>query len=186
VKLRKEFLERQRAMDTRRLVFVDETAVHCFMNRLYGWSARGRQSVIKRDKHGSRLSVVGAITQDGLRGHMTYTGTLNGDRMLEFVMASLGPNLRSGDVVVMDGLSAHKMASIRDAVAAFGATILILPPYSLELNPIELAWSTLKARVRAIEAPSLDRLSELVDTVWAELAEFCAGWVRHCGYATST
>jgi transposase len=186
VKLRIEFLKRQPALNTRRLVFVDETALHCFMNRLYGWSCRGRQAIIRRDKHGSRLSIVGAIAQGGLQEHITYTSTLNGDRMLEFVMTVLGPNLEIGDVVVMDGLSVHKMASVRDAVALFGATILILPPYRPELNPIERAWSTLKARVRAIEAPSLDRLSELVNTVWAEIAGFCPGWVKNCGYAAST
>lgn len=184
--MRTAFISEQPNLNTAKLVFVDETAVWCSMNRLYGWSPCGRQAVIKRNKHGKRLSIIGGIAEDGERGHMTYSGTLNGDRMVEFVMNHLGPNLQEGDIVVLDGLGVHKMAKVRQAIASFGASVLILPPYSPELNPIEHTWSTLKARIRAVGVATWDELIVLTKKVWAELPPFCAGWVRHCGYVAST
>lgn len=173
-------------MDASKLVFVDETAARCSMNRLYGWAPTGETPVIKRCAHGKRLSIVGAIALDGPRAHMTYTGTMNGDRMVEFVNEHLGPTLQPGDIVVLDGLRVHRMTKVREAIEAFGATPLILPPYSPELNPIEHAWSTFKARLRAIATQSWVELCSLVERIWDELEPFCSGWVRHCGYAAST
>ncbi len=169
-----------------RLVFVDETAARCCMNRLYGWALSGTTPVIKHNAHGKRISIVGAIAVDGLRAHMTYTGSMNGDRMVEFVNEHLGPSLQPGDIVVMDGLRVHRMVKVREAIESFGATSLILPPYSPELNPIEHAWSTFKARLRAIATQDWEELCALVERIWGELAPFCAGWVRHCGYLAST
>lgn len=185
-KLRQTFVEEQPELPAAKLVFVDETATHCNMFRLYGWSPSGQQAVMKGSKHGKRLSMVGAIALDGSRGHMLYEGTLNGERMVEYVNEHLGPNLREGDIVVMDGLRVHKMDIVTEAIESFGARPLILPPYSPELNPIEHAWSTLKARVRALGAATLDELEALVEEIWDELQGFCSGWIRHCGYAAST
>ena len=173
-------------MEASRLVFVDETAARCCMNRLYGWAICGQTPVIKRSAHGKRLSIVGAIAMDGPRAHMTYTGSMNGDRMVEFVEEHLGPSLQPGDIVVMDGLRVHRMVKVREAIESFGAKALILPPYSPELNPIEHAWSTFKARLRAIATQNWEELCTLVEQAWDELAPSCAGWVRHCGYTAST
>lgn len=157
------------------------------MNRLYGWSAAGEQAVITMKTRGKRLSIVGAMALDGPRGKMLYEGTLNGDGMVRFVMDYMGPNLKPGDIVVMDGLSVHKTRKVSEALACFGATALFLPPYSPELNPIEHLWSTLKARLRAVGASTWDALHEVVEKIWGELDDsFYANWVRHCGYGAST
>ena len=174
-------------MDPKKLIFVDEAGFIDEMNRLYGWAPRGEQAVISAKIRGKRLSVVGAMAMDGPRGMMTFTGSMNTGRMLEYVENHLGPNIVEGDIVVLDGMSAHKSVQVREAIEAYGGSVLILPPYSPELNPIEHLWSTLKARVRALGTSSWDELVGLVEKVWKELdIGFYKNWVRNCGYLPST
>lgn len=173
-------------MDAARLVFIDETAAWCHMPAFYGWSKAGEQAVMRGKKRGKRLSMVGAIAMDGLRGHMLYEGTMNTERMVEFVCEELGPQLNEGDILVMDGASVHKAAAVREAVESFGAKILILPPYSPELNPIEHTWSTVKAFVRKVGAETMLELRGLVKEAWSRVTPYVAGWIRHCGYTSST
>lgn len=170
-----------------KLVFIDETGFIVDMNRIYGWSKRGQQAVITARTRGKRLSVVGAMALDGQRGMLSFNGTLNKERMVEFVREHLGPQLKEGDVVVMDGLSVHRCADVRDAIEAWGASVLILPPYSPELNPIEHLWSTMKARIRAVGASSWRQLVEMVTATWSAMpAPFFRNWIRSCGYVPST
>ena len=124
---------------------------------------------------------------DGPRGKMTFSGTLDGPRMVEFVQHHLGPNLHPGDIVVLDGVSIHKMKSVRAAIESFGATALILPPYSPELNPIEHLWSTLKARLRAVGTSTFDELVRLMSETWDKLdSSYFPRWVESCGYAAAS
>jgi len=106
--LREAYLDTQPKMETARLVFIDETAAWCHMPAFYGWSKAGEQAVMTGTRRGKRLSMVG--------GHMLYEGTMNSERMVEFVYDKLGPNLRPGDALVMDGASVHKTAAVREAV----------------------------------------------------------------------
>jgi transposase len=157
------------------------------MNRLYGWAPCGVTPMITRSTRGKRLNIVGAIAHDGPRGVMTYEGSMNEARFLLYIQAHLGPALNKGDTVVLDGMSVHKMKSVADAIASYGASVLILPPYSPELNPIEHTWSTLKARLRAVGAGSWKELVRLTQQIWDELpATFFPAWVEHCGYLPST
>lgn len=183
--VRATYIENQGTLDTRKLVFLDETAAWCHMPVLYGWSKSGEQAVMIGTRHGKRLSMVGAIALDGDRGHMAYEGTLNTDLMVKYIHDHLGPNLRCGDVVVMDGASVHKTVRVREAIASFGANVLILPPYSPELNPIEHAWSTVKAYVRKVGASNISDLRAVVKEAWSMVTDFTTGWIRHCGYALS-
>jgi len=186
VSQRHAFQEEQGSLPVDKLVFLDETAVWCFMNAYYGWSDVGRPPVLCGSKHGKRLSFIGAMAVDGPRGHMMYEGTLNGDLMVEYIDTELGPKLRQDDIVVMDGLRVHTMAKVRAAIRRWGAKLLVLPPYSPELNPIELAWSTMKARIRKLGATCLDQLEQFAHEVWTELPTYFAGWIKHCGYIQST
>lgn len=173
-------------MDSSRLVFIDEAGFIVGMNRLYGWSRVGEQAIILRETRGKRLSLVGAMSADGSRGMMSFEGTLKTAVMLRYIENYLGPNLRSGDVVVMDGCPVHKAKAVRKAIEHWGATLLILPAYSPELNPIEHLWSTLKARVRAVGTSSWRELNELVHQVWNSFEpSFYPNWVNHCGYMTT-
>jgi len=174
-------------MDPSRLVFVDESGVNVGMNRLYGWAPKGEQAIITQAHKGKRLSIVGAMAADGPRGKMTFTGTLDGPGMVEYVQDHLGPTLRIGDVVVLDGAPIHKVKGVREAIEKFGASMIILPPYSPELNPIEHLWSTLKARIRATGAPTWSELGDLLEKTWNNLdLEFFRNWVVKCGYLAST
>ena len=171
-------------MDAARLIFIDEAGFIVGMNRLYGWAPIGEQAVIRAQTRGRRLSVVGAMALDGPRAMMSYAGTLDTVRMLEFVADHLGPTIKAGDIVVMDGLSVHKTAEVRAAIESHGASVLILPPYSPDLNPIEHLWSTLKARIRALGTAKWQELIDLVATTWHGLElEFYGNWVRNCGYS---
>ncbi|MFT4626933.1 MAG: transposase [Myxococcota bacterium] len=184
---REAFIDGQGALDAAKLVFVDESGVITGMNRLYGWAPSGATPMITRSTRGKRLNIVGAIAHDGPRRMMTYEGSMNEARFLAYISAHLGPSLKKGDVVVLDGFSVHKMKSVAVAIATYGASVLILPPYSPELNPIEHTWSTLKARLRSIGAGTWSELVRLTDEVWNGLpANFFPDWVRHCGYAPST
>lgn len=169
------------------LVFVDEFGVQPGMNRLYGWSACGRPPVITRQVRARRLNAVGAMSSDGPRAFMSYTGSMDETRMLEFVRDHLGPTLKQGDMVVLDGLRVHTMDSVQQAIESFGATVLVLPPYSPELNPIEMVWSVIKARLRAMGGVAWADLESTLHDLWDTLEpEFFPRWVRHCGYAQST
>ncbi|MFT6145563.1 MAG: transposase [Myxococcota bacterium] len=84
-----------------------------------------------------------------MRGHITFEGTLKGSRVLKYIKHHLEPSLRPKDIVVLDNLTVHRMKAVRGAIDWFGATVLFVPPYSPELNPIEHTGSTLKAWLRA-------------------------------------
>ena len=186
VRSRERYIEQQPEMNAHRLVFVDETGFIVDMNRLYGWAPVGEQAIVSGMTKGKRLSVIGAMSTTGPRGMMSFEGTLNTDVMLKYIHTVMGPNLRKGDIVVMDGLSVHRSARVAEALQEYGASALILPPYSPELNPIEHLWSTLKARVRATGATTWSRLVTLVDQVWKELnATFYPNWVKACGYTVN-
>lgn len=97
----------------------------------------------------------------------------------------LAPSLRPGDIVVCDNLSCHKVAGAREAVEAAGAQLLHLPPYSPDLNPIELAFSKLKALLRKAAARTFDALVEaLAEAIPKITPEDCAAFFRHANYAT--
>lgn len=148
-----------RALDERRLVFIDESFVKTGMRREYGWSLRGKRVVGTRPfKSWKTISVIGAIRLGEKPKLMTHPAAVTGADYLRFVRQRLVPWLRPGDVVVMDNLNIHKMRAVRDAIAAVGAVAMYLPTYSPELNPIELLWADLKRDLRKL---ALNREAEL-------------------------
>ena len=112
-----------------------------------------------------------------------FNGAVNGDLFLAYVEQVLVPTLINGDIVIMDNLGSHKVAGVRQAIEAAGARLLYLPPYSPDLNPIELAFAKLKALLRA-------RAVRTVNALWNALGELvacfspteCANFLRHAGY----
>jgi transposase len=117
---------------------------------------------------------------------MLLDGPMDGPAFLAYVQQVLVPQLRPGDTVIMDNLPAHKNASVRQAIEAAGATLLYLPPYSPDFNPIEMAFAKLKALLRRAAARSTDALWDAIGGLLARFGpDECARYLAHCGYAQS-
>lgn len=146
-------------IDPRRLVFLDETWASTNMTRRYGRSHRGQRLIAKVPRgHWKITTFVAALRHDGLTAPLAIDGAMNGELFLANVQQQLTPTLRAGDLVVMDNLPAHKVAGVREAITAVGATLVYLPPYSPDLNPIELVFSKLKWLVRSESPRAIERL----------------------------
>lgn len=179
----------QPLLDPARLVFLDETSTSTSMDRRHGRAPEGER-VYGAAPHGhwKTTTLVAAIRLGGMAAPMTVNGSLDGDLFVAYVEQVLAPTLGAGDVVFLDNLSAHKRAEARAAVEARGAALVFLPPYSPDFNPIEMAFSKLKAILRREKKRTVDGL---VRTIFAELHKFtpreCANFLAAAGYnATPT
>jgi transposase len=143
----------QPEIDIDRLVFIDETGASTKMARLYGRSLRGKRCLAPIPHgHWQTTTFVGALRATGMTAPMVLDGAMDGPAFEAYVKELLAPTLRPGDIVVMDNLTAHKRAQIRIAIEAAGALLMYLPPYSPDLNPIEMAFAKLKAALRNLSA----------------------------------
>ena len=160
---REAWFERQPDLDPDRLVFIDETGTNTKMARL-----RGRAPVGERCRapiphgHWKTTTFVGALRLSGMTAPMTLNGAMNGPAFTAYVEQVLAPTLRPGDIVVMDNLPAHKPAAVRDAIKRAGAELRFLPPYSPDFNPIELAFSKIKALLKKAAARTLQDLWDAI------------------------
>ena len=185
---RAEFLELQPTLDPHRLVFVDESGYRLGSPPRHGWAPRGVDSP-GYGVHGKweTITMIGAIALDGFRGLMTIDAGTSAEVFTAFVTYELVPNLRSGDIVVMDNLSAHKNAKVRQLIEAAGCSVLYIPPYSPEFNPIEETWAKLKDIIRRGET----RTREAFDSAVAGAVEQVRqadlnGWFNYAGYRLSS
>ncbi len=122
----------------------------------------------------------------GLVAPLVLDGAINGAVFLAYVEQFLAPTLSPGDVVVLDNLSSHKVAGVREAIEARGATLLYLPPYSPDLNPIELAFSKLKGLLRDAAERTVEALWQTIGTLLDRFSPTeCRNYIRHCGFAQS-
>jgi transposase len=131
-------------------VFIDETGLSTKMARLRGRAPRGeRCRAGVPHGHWKTTTFTAALRLTGMTAPFVYHGAMNGNVFLAYVEQGLVPTLSEGDIVVMDNLPAHKAAGVRDAIEAAGASLLYLPPYSPDFNPIENAFAKLRALLRA-------------------------------------
>ena len=168
-------------------MFLDETWASTRMARTSGRAPRGeRLAAVVPHGHWRITTFVGALRADGFAAPLVLDGAINGRAFLAYVRQVLAPVLRPGDVLVMDNLSSHKVAGVREAVEAAGAALLYLPPYSPDLSPIELAFSKLK---RLLRSAAERTTGGLWDAIGAFLDRFspdeCRRYFAHCGYAQS-
>jgi transposase len=171
-----------------RLVFIDETWAATNMTRINGRAPKGRR-LIARVPHGhwKTTTFIGALRADGLTAPMVVDGAVNGEIFLAYVAQVLVPTLHPGDIVVMDNLSSHKIAGVREAIEAAGAELRYLPPYSPDLNPIEQAFAKLKALLRTAAKRTVEALWTAIGQLIASFsAQECRNYLRHCGYVRST
>lgn len=166
------------------LVFIDETGITTHMVRRFARALQGSRA-IGRAPAGryQSLTMVGAITLSGLRALMTIPAATDEAVFLAFVEQVLTPELRPGQVVIFDNLSAHKRPAITAAIKRAGCRVMLLPPYTPEWNPIEPCWSKMKEFLRSRAARTRDTLeAAVVDAMDAVSAHDARGWFRHCGY----
>jgi transposase len=172
------------ALDPHRVVFVDETAANTTLDRRYGYAPRG-EPVVGTVPHGhyKSLTFTAALRADGMTAAQVLDGPMTAARFREYVTGVPVPSLRPGDTVVLDNLPCHKSAAVRAAVEAAGCRLAFLPPYSPDLNPIELAFARLKRLLRSDGHRSVPTLlTFLGSAARAFRPAECAAYIRHCGY----
>ena len=168
-------------------MFLDETWATTNMARRYGRAPRG-ESAHDAAPHGRwrTTTVIAALRADGIVAPLVLEGAIDGPAFLAYVEQFLAPALRPGETLVMDNLSSHKVAGVRQAVEAAGAMLRYLPSHSPDLNPIEQVFAKLKALLRAAAARTSDALWAAIGRLLARFppAE-CARYLAHCGYGQS-
>jgi len=166
------------------LIFIDETWAKTNMTRLRGRAPVGERLVAKVPHgHWKTTTLVAALGVEGVRCSMVTDGAVNGQIFEAFVEKVLTPQLREGDVVVMDNLSSHKRTRTRELIEATGARLQFLPPYSPDLNPIEMVFAKIKQCLRSLACRTRETLWQamqgVLDRVTADEARNC---FQHCKY----
>jgi transposase len=184
-KARNSWKKRQILLDPAKLVFVDETGTATNMARLRGRCRRGKRLVAAVPHgHWKTTTFVAALRQDAVTAPFVVDAPMNGVIFLTYLEQCLVPTLSPGDIVILDNLSAHKVAGVREIIEAKGARLVYLPPYSPDLNPIEQLFAKLKALLRRAAERSIpalwDRISEILKTI---ASHECTNYLRHAGYA---
>ena len=174
----------QRFMDGQHFVFLDETAATTNMTRLRGWSPRGERLVDAAPHgHWRTSTFLAGVRTSGIIAPFVLDGPMTGNVFRAYVEQMLAPVLRPGDVVVMDNLAAHKVAGVAQAIRAVGASVMYLPPYSPDLNPIEQVFAKLKALLRKAKARSRDVLWDTIGTLLdAFTPAECRNYITNSGY----
>jgi transposase len=178
------WLATQADLDPEQVVFLDETWAKTNMTRAYGRSEKGAR-LVEKTPYGrwATTTFLGGLRTTGFVAPLCVAGAINGRLVLAWVQQHLVPALRAGDVVVMDNLSSHKVAGVVEAIEAAGALVRYLPPYSPDLNPIELAFSKFKRRLRDGAQRTAEALVDLCGQVLDFFTEAeCRNYFRHCGY----
>jgi transposase len=175
----------QALLDAARLVFVDESGFRLGTPPRYGWAPRGQKSMGKHVcGRWENITLIGGVALDGFRGFMTINAATDRDVFLAFVEQQLAPSLRPGDIVVMDNLAAHKRPEVVAAIRRVGASVLFLPPYSPEFNPIERLWAKLKDFVRRCHTANRDAFDIAVRAAMDAIStDDIRGWTAFAGYA---
>ena len=181
---RRLWFEGQAGLAPERLIFIDETGASTKMARLRGWSRKGERCRASIPHgHWKTTTLTAGLRLSGLAAPMLLDGPMHGAAFKAYVEQVLVPELDPGDIVVMDNLPAHKVAGIRQAIEAAGATLLYLPPYSPDCNPIEMAFAKLKALLRKAAARTVD---DLWDAIAAAIDAFtsteCENYFAAAGY----
>lgn len=154
------------------------------MTRLRGRAPIGKRLVAKVPHgHWKTTTLIAALCTSGIRCSTVVDGAVNGDVFEAFVKQVLVPQLRPGDVVILDNLSSHKRESIRASIEKAEATLLFLPPYSPDLNPIEMIFSKIKQLLRSMACRTREALWNAMQSVLNQVsASHAANCFRHCGY----
>lgn len=183
-RLRQTYLDEIVDWLAKHLKFVDESGLHLSLTRLYG-RAEGGDRVVDAVPYqpAENWTMVAALGVRGVTAPWLVKGAMNGAAFDTYVRDVLGPTLKSGDMVILDGLPAHKVTRVAEAIQARGARLQLLPPYSPDLNPIELCWAKIKTALRAAKARTFETLGEALKLALQSVtANDAKAWIEHCGY----
>jgi transposase len=167
------------------LVFIDETWATTNMARRFARALRGERALASAPcGHWKTTTFLAALRHDRIDAPCVFDSPINGERFRAWVEQFLAPTLEPGDIVIMDNLSSHKVAGIREAIEKTGGLLLYLPPYSPDLNPIEQVFAKLKTLLRTAAARTRDALW---DTIGLALDAFgpdeCTNYLKNSGYS---
>jgi transposase len=168
-------------------VFVDESGVTRSMTRRYGRAPKGQRvpGAVPLG-HWEMSTLIGALSLDGIRASFSVDAATDADIFQVFVQQILRPALRPGDVVIWDNLPAHKSMDLKPVIEFAGASLLSLPPYSPDFNPIEQCWSKVKEFLRSAQARTTEALELAIAQAFAAVTVSDAqGWFQHCGYRSA-
>jgi transposase len=154
------------------------------MARRYGRAPRGeRCRIAVPHGHDKTTTITAALRTTGLMATVLFDGATTGERFRDYITTVLAPVLKPGDIVILDNLGAHKVAGVREAVAAAGARVLYLPPYSPDFNPIEQAFAKLKALLRSAAARTVTDLHDAIRRAFARFTpQGCRNYIAAAGY----
>jgi transposase len=165
-------------------VFIDETWMTTNMTPRYGRAVKG-QRLLGHAPHGHwhTTTFLAALCHDRIAAPAVFDGPINGETFLAWVQQFLVPMLRPGDIVMLDNLSSHKVAGVREAIEAAGTVLRYLPPYSPDFNPIEQVFAKLKTLLRKAAARTIEALWNAIGHLLAAFSPSeCANYFAHAGY----
>jgi len=171
-------------IDAERLVFVDEMGANISLAPIHAWSRRGERAYLSAPRNrGKNTTLLASMSSKGMGPTLAVQGGTNKAVFEAYVERVLGPTLGTGQVVVMDNLSAHKGEEVRELIEARGCEVLFLAAYSPDYNPIEEAFSKIKGLLRKAQARTREALIEaLGEAISAVTAGDARGFFEHCGY----
>lgn len=179
---RREFANDVESIEPQRLVFVDETGVTTAMTPAYGRAPRGERVEVSAPASWQSVTVIAAMGTDGVRAPLAISGAVNAPTFLAYVEQVLVPTLRRGDVVVFDNLTSHFTPGVFEAIKRVGASVLPLPPYSPDFNPIEEMFSKFKGFLRHVGVRAKAHLYDAIrDGLRQVTPQDILGWFRHAG-----
>jgi transposase len=171
-------------LDGRRFVFVDECSTNTSLSPIYGWARRGHRAYFEAPRNwGANVTLLSSMSLEGMGPSLAVEGPTTREVFETYLEKVLAPTLREGHIVVMDNLSSHKGSRVRELIEECGCELMYLPPYSPDLNPIEEAFSKLKALLRKAGARTREALLEAMGrTLNAVRASDARGFFEHRGY----
>lgn len=181
---RSEWQRDQPNLDPAKLVFIDETWASTAMTRRYGRAPKGQRLLgFAPHGHWKTTTFIAALRHDHITAPCVFDRPINGESFLAYVEQMLAPTLTPGDIVIMDNLSSHKVAGVREAIEASGATLRFLPAYSPDLDPIEQVFAKLKAWLRKVAKRTMESLWEAIgDALDLFPPSECASYFKNSGY----
>jgi transposase len=181
---RQDWQASQPTLDVSKLVFLDETGASTNMTRAYGRAPKGQRCVASVPHgHWKTTTFVAGLRVNAITAPLVLDGPMDGQAFLGYVRQCLGPTLNPGDIAIADNLPSHKVAGVRQAIEARGASLRLLPPYSPDFNPIENLFAQLKALLKKAAHRTVDGLWQEIGVLLDAVSpEECANYFRAAGY----